>query len=147
METNSKDEHSDLREFEITLTNKSRTHLLSISKWSRFFAVLALLIVIAVLFILLSGYLVFMDSSGEKKLILLALLPYGALIFLLGYSFYYLFQFSSRLKKSILELDEVELEKSFSFLNKHYYLLFILLVATIILYTIVIIIFGLNVWT
>jgi len=147
MKTNSTDEHSDLNKFEITLSNKSRTHLLSISKWSRFLAVLGLLLVVGVLFTLLSGYLVFMDSNGEKELMLLALLPYGGLIFMLGYSFYYLFQFSKKVKKSMLELDEVELEQSFYFLNKHYYFLFLLLAMSIILYVIVLLIFGFTVWT
>jgi hypothetical protein len=120
----------------VQLTNNCLGHLSETRKWTLFMAILGF-IFMGLCIIIIPIILVTSGLSGANGSGLVTTLPLLLVTVLYFFPVFYLFKFSINSKNAILESDGILLEVAFKYLKLHYRFMGVLVIISIVVYSIV----------
>jgi len=129
---------------QLTITKEAKSFLKETAKWAKFLSILGfiligLLLVLAVFSTTIFDMAAKMQPNVPANLGLIMTVTYLICALIYFFPVYYLWQFSSNMKKALTTKNDETLAKAFEMLKSHYKFIGVFTVITISLYILVII--------
>ncbi len=124
---------------QLVLTNASKSFLREIARWAKFLSILGFVLIAFLLVFAFFATTIFEIAMNKQtgvpdSLGLTMLITNLVLAIIYFFPVYYLLQFSNKMKKALVDKDDVSLAKAFEMLKSHYKFIGVFTIITLSLY-------------